>query len=276
MFSINTFVALFVFAAPFLVHADVSPTIPAPGAVYNEGSTCTVGWTGDTNSTTIWLNLDIELMSGDNFNMVYLTSNYCFFFLFLSVPLKAKIIFSTLAVAQGLDGTKPNQISFPCPNVTPNSAIYFYQFVAPNAVDRPWVGTGRFAIASASGVTTPPANPTQPDGEAIPWGVGALVNPSDAVPQPSFATSNTSSSSVASNSSTSASSTSAASSSSVSGSAALVVTTGASSASPVVSLSTSASPTALSNTSGAMTTFDIQLWGAAAAAAATLALSFIW
>ena len=262
------------------MRAQVKPTVPAPLAVYNEGSSCACAWTGDTNSTTTWLNMTIELKTGSNLDMVFLTSNYPFFFFFFpSVPHKAKIILY-LAVATGLDGTKDNSISFPCPNVTPNSAIYFYQFVAPNAVGGPWIGTGRFAIASAAGVTTAPANPTQPDGSAIPWGTGALVNPSDAIAPPSFDSSNSSSSSIASNSSTSAASTSAAGSVSgsvsgtISGSAALAVTSGVASASPAISLSTSATPTGLS-TSGAMSTFDIRVWGAAAAAA-TLALSLVW
>jgi hypothetical protein len=76
MFSISTFVAFFVSAAPFLVRAIVVPTIPAPGAVYNEGSPCPIAWDGDVNSTTDWKNMDIALMSGNNYEMEFITSNY--------------------------------------------------------------------------------------------------------------------------------------------------------------------------------------------------------
>jgi hypothetical protein len=124
--------------------------------------------------------------------------------------------------------------------------------------------TGRFAIATSSGLTTPPANSTQPDGTDIPWGTGELVNPNNADALPSFASSIFLASSIVSNSS----STLAVVTSSTTGSATPVITSAGatSSASP-------ASPTAQS-TSGAMTTFDIRVLGAAAAV--TLALSFVW
>jgi len=249
MFSANTFIALLAFVPYFLVRAEVLPVTPAPGAVYNEGSPCPIAWTGDTNSTTLWKNMAILLMTGDNFNMVFITT-----------------------VATGQDGTVSGTFSYTCPQVTPNSAIYFYQFVAPLAMNETWIGTGRFAIASSTGVTTPPTNLTQPDGSPIPWGTGALVNPSDAVAQPSFAnisTSMTLSSSIAANSSTAS-----VLSSTTRNAGAPIITTAGTTATPVVSLSTSASPTGQS-TSGAMATFDIRVWGVAAAAA-TLALSFVW
>ena len=83
MFAKNTLVALLAFAVPFIVHADVNPTIPAPGAVYNEGSSCLVGWAGDTNSTTIWKNMTIQLMAGSNLDMQVLTSNYRLVFILI-------------------------------------------------------------------------------------------------------------------------------------------------------------------------------------------------
>jgi hypothetical protein len=70
-----------------------------------------------------------------------------------------------------------------CAQVIPNSAIYFYQFTSPAANKTLW--TTRFAIASDAGATTPPPKSTQPDGQAIPWGVGKLANPADAKPPPS-------------------------------------------------------------------------------------------
>jgi len=67
--------------------------------------------------------------------------------------------------------------------VTPNSPIYFYQFTTPYSNNTRW--TGRFAIADTSGNTTPAVNTTQPDGEAIPWGIGKLVDLAQSVPMPS-------------------------------------------------------------------------------------------
>lgn len=85
MFSTNTFLALLFFVAPFLVRADVDATVPAPGAVYNEGSDCPIAWDGDTVSPSVWKNMAITLMTGDNFNMYFITSNYRLFFT-TSVP----------------------------------------------------------------------------------------------------------------------------------------------------------------------------------------------
>lgn len=82
MFSTNTFVALLAFVAPLLVRADVDPTTPAPGAVYNEGSNCPVAWLGDSSSTTLWKDMAIELMAGSNFDMEFITSNYPLFFFY--------------------------------------------------------------------------------------------------------------------------------------------------------------------------------------------------
>jgi len=238
----NTFVALLAFAAPFLVRADCTPTLPAPGTVYNEGSTCLIAWDGDTSSTTLWKNMAIELMTGNNFEMEFITT-----------------------VATGQDGTVSGRFSYPCPQVTPNSAIYFYQFDAPDAVNTTW--TGRFTIASSTGQTTPPANSIQPDDSDIPWGIGALVNPSKAILPPTFADSNVLSSSTASNSSSLPSVANSATSS-----ATPVLATVVTSASVIPS----STPTQSKTTSGAMTGFDIRVLGAAAAAAASLTFSFVW
>ena len=54
--------------------ADPVPDAPAPGDSFNEGSTCHIGWTADTTGT--WKTMNIELMTGDNFNMVQLTSEW--------------------------------------------------------------------------------------------------------------------------------------------------------------------------------------------------------
>ncbi|KAF8643014.1 hypothetical protein AX16_009259 [Volvariella volvacea WC 439] len=166
MFSRSTiltyFLALGLTSA--IVKADVTPSTPGPGAVFNEGSNCLVSWIGDTDSPSNWGNMNIQLMTGDNFNMIHITT-----------------------VATDLDGTTSGEFSFPCPDVEPNSAIYFYQFTSPATSIKTW--TTRFTIAAPDGSTVPPENAVQPgSGEEIPWGVGALVDPSTAVPPPEIGT----------------------------------------------------------------------------------------
>ncbi|EIW58390.1 uncharacterized protein TRAVEDRAFT_47544 [Trametes versicolor FP-101664 SS1] len=138
----------------------VIPTAPGPGDVFKQGGDCTLSWTPDPSGT--WKQTDVELMTGDNFNMVFIT---------------------TITSFDGTDASKTT-FSYPCPEVTPNSAIYFYQFSSPAVPDRQW--TTRFTIADASGATTPPTNATQPGGAAIPWGTGALADPSKVVAAPSY------------------------------------------------------------------------------------------
>ena len=82
-----------------------------------------------------------------------------------------------------VDGTTATSNSWTCPQVTPNSAIYFYQFTSPASNNTYW--TTRFAIADANGNTTPPTQQTQPgSGAKIPWGTGALTNSSASKPPP--------------------------------------------------------------------------------------------
>ncbi|KAI9458409.1 hypothetical protein BJY52DRAFT_429876 [Lactarius psammicola] len=151
----------FILSAVLVALADPTPSEPAPGEIFNEGSTCHVAWTPDASG--VWKTLNIELMTGDNINMVHLT---------------------TVAT---VDGTvSPGTFDYPCPAVTLQSAVYFYQFTSPAAPNRTW--TGRFAIADSTGATVPPPNSVQPNGQPIPWGTGALADPSKAVPAPSYLT----------------------------------------------------------------------------------------
>ncbi|KAG6889763.1 hypothetical protein C0995_014690 [Termitomyces sp. Mi166 len=162
MFATFALTAILASASLLRVRADVTPSDPGPGVVYKVGGTCHIGWVGDNDSPTAWKNMAIQLMTGDNFNMIHLTT-----------------------VATGLDGTVDGTFDHVCPSVTPNAPIYFYQFTAPGAPDKQW--TTRFTIASSSGATTAAANPTQPkSGDAIPWGTGALTDPSTAKPPPAF------------------------------------------------------------------------------------------
>ncbi|KAF4618497.1 hypothetical protein D9613_010031 [Agrocybe pediades] len=186
MFSAQVFSALLAVAAPLLVSAEVVPSAPGPGDVFKVGETCSTVWTGDSVSTTNWKDMSIELMTGSNLAMVHLTT-----------------------IKSGLDGTVDGKFEFDCPEVTPFSAIYFYQFSSTHVSNVTW--TTRFTIASASGETVPPPNATQPgaDGtsENIPWGIGALADPSKAVAAPLRGTA---SDAVANNDSSSSSSSSSA------------------------------------------------------------------
>lgn len=158
MFSRSAFSTLFLSIA-LVALADVTPTDPSPGQVFQAGAACAIAWNPDTTGT--WKTLNIELMTGDNNNMIHLTT------------------------VGTVDGTaSPGTFSFPCPAVTPAAPIYFYQFSSPAATDKQW--TGRFTITSVAGQTVPAPNQVQPDGQAIPWGTGALVDPSKAVPAPSY------------------------------------------------------------------------------------------
>jgi hypothetical protein len=69
-------IALLAILPAFLVVADVTPTAPGPGYVANAGSQCMIEWIGDTSSSTVWKSMSIQLMTGDNFNMIPLTSMY--------------------------------------------------------------------------------------------------------------------------------------------------------------------------------------------------------
>ena len=76
MFAAHAFATLLALATPFFALADVIPSEPGPGDSYNAGATCHTTWLGDPNSTTVWKNMAIELMSGSNLAMVHITSTY--------------------------------------------------------------------------------------------------------------------------------------------------------------------------------------------------------
>jgi len=95
-------------------------------------------------------------------------------------------------VAEDLDGTDPSlsPYTWTCPDVDPYSTIYFYQFTsAADKSSAAW--TTRFTvrtpiletkatpelvtqITSPAGEATVPPHAKQPNGDAIPWGIGAL------------------------------------------------------------------------------------------------------
>jgi len=171
-----TFASVAVLALASSALADPSPLTPATS---NEGGPCVISWSPDT--TGKWTDTNIELMTGENQNMIHITT-----------------------VVSGLDTTSAaaTSYSWTCPEVTPNAAIYWYQFShAEEPTNLIW--TTRWAIADATGATTQPANAMQPDGSAVPWGTGNLVDASKAVAAPAYITGETSAG--ASNSSVTAS-----------------------------------------------------------------------
>lgn len=75
-FALTAFLAS---ASLLVARADVVPSVPGPGVVYNSGATCRIEWDGDKDSNTVWKNMSIQLMTGSNFEMVHLTSASCCF-----------------------------------------------------------------------------------------------------------------------------------------------------------------------------------------------------
>lgn len=155
-------------SAPVPQSTTVSPLGSATD-VFRQGGACRASWIPDKSGATTWKSMTIDLMTGSNLQMTNLGT-----------------------VVSNIDGTNPDLTSFnyTCPQVTPNSAIYFLQYSHDGGKDPTW--TTRFAIADQSGNLTPPPNANQPQGgsPAIPWGEGALVlnNTSTATSQPSQVT----------------------------------------------------------------------------------------
>ncbi|QRV88574.1 GPI-anchored small secreted protein [Ceratobasidium sp. AG-Ba] len=214
-----------------MVVAAPNPTEPSSTSVFNVGAQCSIKWDADTLGQ--WKDMNIQLMTGDNWNMIPITT-----------------------VAQNIDATKETSFTYPCPDVTPNSAIYFYQFSHPeNKTELLW--TTRFTIADAKGATTPPTETTQPDGQSIPWGKGALTDPSTAVPPPAYLTGtqgttpSTSGSSSVSVAPASTSAPASAGSSSAAGSATQSLTTSRATSRPASTGTSSGTASAASSTASA-------------------------
>jgi len=134
-----------------LVRADPEPSVPGPGDSYKEGGDCLIEWSVDT--TGKWTDMQIELKTGDNLNMVPL------------MPITT------------IDATKESSFVYPCPKVSPHSAIYFYEFTSSSSTVKYW--TTRFTITDADGNSTPPTESSQPNGDKVPWGTGTLVDAGD-------------------------------------------------------------------------------------------------
>ncbi|KAH0836859.1 hypothetical protein J3R83DRAFT_8647 [Lanmaoa asiatica] len=158
MFAAVTPILTLLTATAIYVRADPNPNSPGPGDVFIQGQPCAISW--DVDSTGLWKTMNIELMTGNNFNMVSLT------------PVAT------------VDGTNPskNTFSYTCPQVSPHSPIYFYQFTSPSTSNKTW--TGRFTITDSANDVVAPSQSTQPDGEKIPWGTGSLASGSSSAAPP--------------------------------------------------------------------------------------------
>ncbi|KAJ7886035.1 hypothetical protein B0H13DRAFT_2044669 [Mycena leptocephala] len=160
MFTSIVFTTILASSAVLLSQAQVDPNEPGPGESFPQGGTCHIAWNGDTTSgsTTGWKDMAIELMTGSNEKMVHLTT-----------------------VATGKDGTIAGVFDYTCPEVIPNSPIYFYQFTAAGTSNFTW--TTRFTIAGADNSSTPATETEQSNGQTVAFGTGALADPSSSSSQ---------------------------------------------------------------------------------------------
>jgi hypothetical protein len=216
MFSAAAAVAVLALASS--VVAQPSPFTPS---TTKEGDKCLITWEADP--TGEWTETNIQLMTGDNFKMIHLTT------------------------VTTVDTTDEAATSFewPCPKVEPNSVIYFYQYsVASAPKNLTW--STRFAISDEEGKTVPPEFATQPDANktAIPWGVGALEDPSTATPPPAYITGQTVSTGTPSTSANGTSSTASGSATQSGSSTRMTTVTGSP---PRTSSTAAAAPTATAN-----------------------------
>jgi len=229
------FTTSLLFALSTIASAQMLPLTPSG---VTAGKETTAQWTKDT--TGVWKDVTMTLMTGDNFQMVPLTT-----------------------LATGIDATTVDSYSFAVPEVTPNSAIYFLQFQpANNASAYQW--TTRFLIASADGTpATPPPNDVQPGGASIPWGVGSLlsgqgqgsnstIDDTDAVSSSTTASSTSSTKSIISSSSSSSSSSTASTTK-----APIVLPSSSSSSTNSQSAAAAAAASASASTSAARRTMDV-------------------
>ena len=110
MFAYAGLVALL--AGSAVVRADPTPTAPGPGDVFKEGGQCTFTWDVDTSGT--WKQMNVELMSGDNWNMIHLTSMSSD-----SRSLSNTHLYHHLLAVATLDGTDATKTSYSydCPQV---------------------------------------------------------------------------------------------------------------------------------------------------------------
>jgi len=137
------------------------PTGPSPGSFADEGSPCLIQWTADT--TGKWTVMNIELMTGNNTNMVHMR---------------------TVVTVDGTDASNTS-FTWTCPSVSPNEPIYFYQFSTPSAPSNlTW--TGRFTIAGTDGSSEPAEFNSTINGQPVEWGYGTFTDPTEYNTIPSY------------------------------------------------------------------------------------------
>ncbi|KAG0743234.1 hypothetical protein G6F57_005870 [Rhizopus arrhizus] len=148
MVSFKTFITAALLTA--LAEAAVSPTYPQPGTVQIQGQSYDITWSFDGKNASE--TYQIDFMTGSNDNQKVLST-----------------------VAKGVSANLL-KYSFTAPEVSPNSAIYFFMFTGSNG-DQAW--TTRFGIAANAGASlTAEPESTQPNGDKIPWGIGKLASSS--------------------------------------------------------------------------------------------------
>ncbi|KAG2205553.1 hypothetical protein INT47_005928 [Mucor saturninus] len=148
MVSLKTFLtsSVALIAAFITVEAAVSPSYPSPGTIQTEGQTYEITWTFDgKNPSTTY---QIDFMTGSN---------------------DVQTVLSTVATKVDPALLK---YTFVAPKVTPHSAVYFFMFTGSDKVSA-W--TTRFAIVGADGQLVAEKEKVQPNGDKIPWGIGALA-----------------------------------------------------------------------------------------------------
>ncbi|ORY32091.1 hypothetical protein BCR39DRAFT_58663 [Naematelia encephala] len=151
----------------------ITPTSPDSTTTVKVGDTIQALWDVDTTGT--WTDVTCQLMTGDNYQMIALST-----------------------LGQGIDGTTTTSLSFVAPDVTPNAEIYFLQFSnGGDLTNLTW--TTRFTIAASDGSTTEPTNTTVYNGVSVNWGTGILATSSDS---DSTSTSNSTTSSETSDAAT--------------------------------------------------------------------------
>ncbi|CAO3609369.1 unnamed protein product [Cunninghamella blakesleeana] len=140
-------------ASSAIVNANMAPSYPSPGIVWQSGKQYDILWGDDGTAPNMnqgWTDFKIDFMTGDNLQQKFITN-----------------------VASNLDATKVTKYTWTAPEVNPNSAIYFFMFTNSKG-ESAW--TTRFGISGADGKLTEPEHATQANGDKIPWGIGALAN----------------------------------------------------------------------------------------------------
>ncbi|KAI9306135.1 hypothetical protein BJ944DRAFT_178772 [Cunninghamella echinulata] len=135
-----------------LVKADMAPSYPEPGTIWQEGEEYDITWENDGNEPNMnstWNDFRIDLMTGDDDNQVFITT-----------------------IADNLTATDM-KYHYKAPTVEPHAPIYFLMFTSATG-ENAW--TTRFAIVGQDKRQDVPENAAQPNGNKIPWGVGKIVD----------------------------------------------------------------------------------------------------